>query len=264
MLRRETVLDHLKLRRFRQTLLCRAEVAVDRAPVAARIASLSVASPARALVADEARPGLVTFEAPGGASLTSDDERVVAALVRIGQAWPAAVSVAELSDDAGDPGAPAASGDVPGPQALGGAGGAGDSRTPAGAGDEHRPPARAALCEALLDGALRGVVWLHAHPPAVSAHAGERPHASALARLQARDGEPVTTLRHGTIRIGDELDRRVLALLDGTRDRAALRAQLAGSGGLDGEALAERLETILGRIAQHRAPHGLTTRRPMR
>ena len=167
----------------------------------------------------------MTFEAPGGARLTSDDERVVAALVRVGQAWPAAVSVADLLDDLADP------------------------NTPAGAGDEPGPPARVALCDALLDGALRGVVWLHAHPPAVSAHAGERPHASALARLQARDGEPVTTLRHGTIRVADELDRRVLALLDGTRDRTALHARLKGFGGLDDDALAERLEAILARIA---------------
>jgi SAM-dependent methyltransferase len=210
-LRREQILDYLKLRRFRQTLLCRAGVAVRRRPMAARIASLSAASPARALVADDERPGLVTFEAPGGASIASDDERVVAALVHLGQAWPAAVGVAELLDGATDP---------------------------------------AALCEALLDGAVRGVVWLHAEPPAVSARPGERPHASALARLQARDGEPVATLRHASIRVDDELDRRVLELLDGTRDREALRAELHGYDGLEGEALAERVETILERIAR--------------
>ena len=225
-LRREQILDYLKLRRFRQTLLCRADVALDRAPVAARIASLWVASPVRAIAADDERPGLVTFEAPGGASVTSGDERVVAALVRLGHEWPAAVSVAELLDEATDP---------PAPSAL---------------GDEPAAPARAALCDALLDAAVRGVVWLHAHPPAVSAHAGERPLASALARLQARDGEPVATLRHGSIRVDDELDRRVLALLDGTRDRAALRAQLEGFGGLRGDALAERLEAILERVAR--------------
>ena len=210
-LRRETVLDYLRLRRFRQTLLCRAELAVDRVPAAARIASLAAASPARALVADAERPGLVTFEAPGGARMSSDDERVVAALVRIGQAWPAAVRVADLIEEA---------------------------------------TAERALCEALLDGALRGVVWLHADPPALSPSPGERPCASALARLQARDGEPVVTLRHASIRVDDELDRRVLALLDGTRDRAALRAELAGFDGLDSDALAERIEVILDRTAR--------------
>jgi SAM-dependent methyltransferase/GNAT superfamily N-acetyltransferase len=228
LLRREQILDYLKLRRFRQTLLCRAAVALERAPVAARIAPLAAASPARAIVADDERPGLVTFEAPGGASITSDDERVVAALVRLGHAWPAAVSVEDLLGEAG-------------------------GQAPAAAGDDatgRQAQARAALYDALLDGALRGVVWLHAHPPAVSSRPGERPRASALARLQARDGEPVATLRHATIRVTDELDRRVLALLDGTRDRAALLAQLPGAGGPGGDALAERVELVLERIAR--------------
>jgi hypothetical protein len=115
--------------------------------------------------------------------------------------------------------------------------------------DARDPPAREALCDALVHGAIRGIVWPHAHPPALSMRAGERPCASALARLQARDGEPVATLRHNSIRIADELDRRVLWLLDGTRDRAALHARLAGFGGLSGDDVAERVEAVLERIA---------------
>ena len=188
--RREQVLDYLRLRRFRQTLLSAtgwSSIARRSRPGSRRWRS--VRPPAR-IVADDERPGLVTFEAPGGARVTSDDERVVAALVR----WVRR----------------------------------GRRRCASRTCSATRTDAQAALCDALLDGALRGVIWLHAHPPAVSAHAGERPHASALARLQARDREPVMTLRHASIRVDDELDRRVLALLDGTRDRAALRARLAG------------------------------------
>ena len=115
--------------------------------------------------------------------------------------------------------------------------------------DEPDPAARERLGEALVRGAIRGVVWPHAHPPALGGPASERPHASALARLQARDGEPVCTLRHNSIRIADELDKAVLALLDGTHDRAALLAQVDGIGGLSGGELAERVEAILARIA---------------
>ncbi len=212
-LRREQFLDYLKLRRFRQTLLCRAATNPAPLPSAERLASLSVASYARPLVADEERPGLVTFEVSGGARVSTEDERVVAALVRLAHAWPSAVAVADLLADAPDAGG------------------------------------RDALCDALLHGAIRGIVWPHAHPPALGAATAERPHASALARLQARDGEPVATLRHNSIRVADELDRRVLALLDGTRDRAALHAQLAGFGGLSADELAERVEAILERIA---------------
>jgi trans-aconitate methyltransferase len=212
-LRREQFLDYLKLRRFRQTLLCRAECKPAAQPIAERVAALSVASYARPQVADDERPGLVTFAVPGGAQIATDDERVVAALLRLAQAWPAAVRVAELLDG------------------------------------EPDPAALEALCDVLVHGAIRGVVWPHAHPPTISVRAGERPHASALARVQARDGEPVATLRHNSIRVGDALDRRVLALLDGTRDRAALHARLAGFGGLSGDELAERLEAVLERIA---------------
>jgi hypothetical protein len=212
-LRREQFLDYLKLRRFRQTLLCRAEAKPASMPIAARVASLSVASYARPQVADDERPGLVTFEVPGGAHISIEDERVVAALVLLAHAWPAAVSVGELLDD------------------------------------EPDPSAREALYDALVLAAIRGIVWPHAHPPALSVHAGERPRSSALARLQVREGEPVATLRHNSIAIAGELDRRVLALLDGTRDRAALHARLAGFGGLSGDELAERVEAVLERIA---------------
>jgi Predicted methyltransferase regulatory domain/Methyltransferase domain len=210
-LRREQVLDYLKLRRFRQTLLCHAAVRLDRAPRPERVAALHVSSPARAIVAGERR---ATFETPAGARLTTDDEHVVAALVRVGHAWPAALPVAELL------------------------------------GDERAPQARVALCEALALAAWRGVVQLHARPPGLRTIAGERPATSPLARLQARAGTTVATLRHGTVRIDDELDRAALALLDGTRDRAALRAALAGVAGIPGDELAERLEASLERIAR--------------
>jgi SAM-dependent methyltransferase len=213
-LRREQVLDYLKVRRFRQTLLCHAAVQLDRRPSAAGVASLSVASPAQAIVADEHRPDRVTFETPGGARLTAGDELIVAALVRVGHSWPAAVPVAGLL------------------------------------GDDPAPEARTTLCEALVHAAGRGVVQLHAHPPGLSASAGEHPRVSALARLQARAGTHVATLRHGTVRIDDELERRLVALLDGTRDRAALRAELEGFAGLGGDELAERLEARLERMAR--------------
>jgi hypothetical protein len=213
-LRREQVLDYLKLRRFRQTLLCRAAVGLDRTPRPERVASLWVSSSAQALVADGHRPGRVTFEAPGGARLTTGDEAVVAALVRVGHAWPAALPVADLL------------------------------------GDAPAREARAGLCEALAHAAARGVVQLHAQPPAVSARAGERPLVSALARLQAHAGTTVATLRHGTVRIEHDLDRAVLQLLDGTRDRTALRAELAGFAGVAGDELAERVEASLERIAR--------------
>jgi hypothetical protein len=73
-LRREQVVDYLKLRRFRQTLLCRAAATLDRTPRPERVASLWVSSSAQAHAAEQQRPGRVMSEAPGGARLTTGDE----------------------------------------------------------------------------------------------------------------------------------------------------------------------------------------------
>ena len=77
------------------------------------------------------------------------------------------------------------------------------------------------------------LVALHVHAPVYAAAAGERPRASALARLQARAAIDVTSLRHENVRMEEPAARLLLELLDGTRDRAALRADLAVAGGPD-------------------------------
>ena len=53
--RREQYLDFLKARMFRQTLLCRAEVAIDRAPRPAVVESLAFSTQSQ--VPRRARPG---------------------------------------------------------------------------------------------------------------------------------------------------------------------------------------------------------------
>jgi hypothetical protein len=85
---------------------------------------------------------------------------------------------------------------------------------------------RSAICGALLRSYAGNLVQLHAAPPVLTLEAGERPAASPLARHQARSGALVTNLRHTSVRIDDELGRRLVALLDGTRDRAGLLDEL--------------------------------------
>jgi SAM-dependent methyltransferase len=206
--RQEQVLDYLRLRRFRQTLLCRAEAQVDRMPRAAAIARFAVASPVRWTVEDGARPGRVTFWAPGGSRMTTENPVVAAVLQRAAECWPATIAVIDLV--------------------------AGDGR----------PPALPAVCAALLRlYATTNLVQLHVHPPLPATTAGERPLASPLARIQARDQPEVANLRHATVPLDDELNRRLLTLLDGTRDRAALAAELR----IDDH---DRLEAGLRRLAR--------------
>jgi hypothetical protein len=72
-----------------------------------------------------------------------------------------------------------------------------------------------------------------------STRSSKRPQASPLARLQVRDQDEIANLRHATVPVPDELAGRLLALLDGTRDRAALLAALPE---LDADRLEARLQ----------------------
>jgi hypothetical protein len=187
--RREQLMDFLKQRMFRQTLLCHAGRTVDRAPRRERLAALAAAGPIEHET--DTSTGRVTFTGSAGATLTTDHPLLVAALQRIGARWPAAAWLHELGSEQPAP-----------------------------------PEELAVLCEALLPCFQANLVRLHVHPPAAATAPGERPRASLLARLQARDREQITTLRHTTIRLEDELGWLVVVLLDGTRDRAALLAEL--------------------------------------
>jgi SAM-dependent methyltransferase len=202
--RAEQYLDFLKGRMFRQTLLCRSEVRVDRRPRPELLERLAFASPARGSADGDGR---VVFEAPGGATLTTEDESVAAAMEAAAQAWPAALWVRDADGD------------------------------------------RARLCDALLRAYAANAVQLHARPPRVARVAGERPVASRLARHQAARGDLVTNLRHRSVRLEDDLARRLVTLLDGTRDRAALADEMRPSAPGDVEAALERSLEGLARIA---------------
>jgi len=69
-----------------------------------------------------------------------------------------------------------------------------------------------------------------------------RSRVSALTRLEAAQGELLTTARHGGFRLDDDLGRRLIPLLDGTRDRAALLDALHADAALGREALERGIE----------------------
>jgi len=76
----------------------------------------------------------------------------------------------------------------------------------------------AVRAEALLNMYWAGAVALHAEPSTYVTTPGERPEASALARLQARSGTGrLVTLRHATVEFQDDFSREFIGGLDGTR-----------------------------------------------
>ena len=154
--------------------------------------------------------GRVTFVGAGGAHLTTVHPLVIGALQEVGDAWPAAAWIAQLAPDG----------------KLG------------------------TICDALLRCYAANLVRLHVHPPAVSTVAPARPQVSALARLEAAQGELLTTVRHTGIRFDDDLARRLVVLLDGSRDRAALLKDLAPNAAMGPDELAAELEHSLERLAR--------------
>ncbi len=87
-----------------------------------------------------------------------------------------------------------------------------------------------------------GIIELNA-TPGIAAVAGDKPCASPLVRYQAAQGQsPVTTLSHRAIEIEGEDARRMLTLLDGSRDREALREAM--------DCTQERLDTELRMLAR--------------
>ena len=211
--RREQYLDFLKARMFRQTLLCRAELAIDRTPRPEVIERLAVSTQAEPR--GEAGPdGAQAFEGPTGSTLTTDHPLVIEALKRAASAWPAALWVSDLL----------------GPQAT---------------ADD-----RGALCEALLRSYAANLVALHVHPPRLTTIPGDAPRATALARHQAHAGDTVTNLRQASVRIEDDLGRRLVTLLDGSRDRAALAAELRSFLADNGRPVPDDLAESLGRSLQ--------------
>lgn len=219
---REQYIDFVVNRMFRQTLLCRHDVALDRDLHARRLSGLSFAAPLgidRTVAGEEP-----TFVSRRGVSFQPGRARLTAALEAIAAAWPRAVTFEWL----------AANLDV---------------------------AARDLLGSELLEIHAAGVLDLHSHPPTPAAVPGSRPVASPLARRQAAAGlDRVTSLRHASVRLEDPLGAHLLSLLDGSRDRgdleAAIREYVAG-GGLAGTAvdpppgeLTDAIDAALARLAE--------------
>ena len=176
---REQYLDFAKCRRFRQTLLCRGDVPVDRSSGAARVESFRLGLRA---------PGLVG-EADAAQPLAPEEGAARGILDAIEAAAPNTLSIDEIAAR------------VPGVE-------------------------RGRLRELCFAAAQSGAAQLYLDAPDVGKTVGTHPLASPLARAQAQDGAPVTTLRHASVNLDDPLARRLLVLLDGTRDAASLTAAL--------------------------------------
>ena len=222
---REQCFDYLVCQMYRCSLFCR-EGAVLATPTdldglcGLRAASSTRPDPAPANLTD----GITaTFRASDGATLRIDDSAVKAALELLAGHWPASIGIDSLFRDARRRG-----------------------------GRTGRPTRleRREFTDFLVANHAAGFVDLHTWEPSMATVVGDRPVANALARIQIERGGRVTSLRHRPVDIDDPVAAAVLARLDGTRDRSALRA--GTSAALPDVAFTgDRIETALRGLAHH-------------
>ncbi len=186
----EQHLDFLRNTMSRRSLLCHPDVELDRTLRVASLQNLFVASNLHADAGSPDSAAAVTFRAPDGRSVATANPGFQAAMHYLSQQWPVAVRFDELGHVVA-------------------------------AGASHNGQWQ----EDLLNCIAAGVVELRQRVPACARHVSETPRATRLARYQAEQGGFIADLRHHARRL-DDLDRTLLAHLDGQHDVAALAKRL--------------------------------------
>ncbi|NJN84886.1 MAG: hypothetical protein HC802_23085 [Caldilineaceae bacterium] len=216
----EQYLDFLRNRMFRQTLLCRADAQVDRVLEPSRIVDLYVSSQAKpsSVQPDIQNVTIEQFKSNDGGVLTTDHPVTKAAMMILREHWPAAIGLEKLLELArGRLGRRADR--------------QGDRRNRRKQSESERNELnrdRLVLADNLLRAFAYStqLVKLSAFTPNFTTTVSRRPIASPVARTQAVDGAVVTSLQHDRVRLTD-VQRVLLPLLDGSRDRTALLDELA-------------------------------------
>jgi hypothetical protein len=146
------------------------------------------------------------FRSPRGIRLNASNPVAKAALLHLSEIWPQAVPFNQLLAVARARLAPA-------------------EASPIYSAERVAHEARG-VGEMLLRSFCADLVELHLCPPRFETRVSERPAASLVARFQAQFGRNVINLRHELITVDDEVTYRLLPLLDGQHDQAALLARL--------------------------------------
>jgi SAM-dependent methyltransferase/methyltransferase-like protein len=202
----EQFLDIVRGKTFRQTILCRQGVAVDRRIKPERLTRLFIASRA-APVADESGElpaDVEQFRSFDGATLSTDHPVSKAAMHYLVEIWPRALSFAELLAE-------------------------GRARAGRAAVSEQAQQADAQVLAANLLRAFAyspNLVTLRPCLTPLMPHLSARPLVDPLVRRQAERTNEVTNRYHERVQL-NPLCRALATLCDGTRDRDAIVAAIA-------------------------------------
>jgi methyltransferase-like protein/trans-aconitate methyltransferase len=207
---REQYQDFIEGHSFRRSLLCRDDVVLHRKlkqDCVRRFHLAAEAIPAETPV-DFRADGVTSFKIGREGGLSTGHRLSKAAMVLLGECWPATMRFPDLV---------AAAFDL--------------LRKSGAAIAEDREDDVDTLTNVLFRASCAGHVSLHLFPPRLTIKISERPRASRVARKQAETGSLITSLTHGTVSLDDVMVRRFLGLVDGTRTVDALVADLSASVG---------------------------------
>jgi methyltransferase-like protein/SAM-dependent methyltransferase len=199
---REQYKDFIRGSAFRQTLLCRKEIAlapdilIDRVPKL--YASCDAVPQANR---EESNPEMTMFVRPGGAELETSHPLICAALKFLWSKWPGAVSFETLLAAARE-------------------------LNPSPANTRSESDDGETLAVALTRTFRSGFLHMHIAPHQLTNLVSQYPCVSRLARFQLERGESATNQLHVAMNFPDALSRRLVQLADGTRDQKALEVEL--------------------------------------
>ncbi len=187
---------------FRETLLVHGNNTPNWQIRPERVARLHVASgavPAEGGTVDVSSDAGVKYRSPSGLTLSTARPLLKGAMQVLAEAWPATVPFTDLLAR---------------------------SRERCGSTETAEADARG-LSSGLVDSYLSSdLIEFHGAPVVALGVPSEKPVASGPARVRAEMNRPIPTRRHNLAHLTD-LERHLVPLLDGTRDRAALNAVLA-------------------------------------
>jgi methyltransferase-like protein len=205
---REQYFDFVDGRAFRKGLFCHHDVALQRtvAPQSVRDYYLTTSVAPAIEEIDPSDRAVVEFKSALGAVLRTDHRMSKAAIVTLAQAQPQAIAFADLVERA---------------------------RTLLGGAAPDLDGEMEAMTNVLFQAFRAGLVQLRREPARLTTAISERPQASPYARWQARTGPLVTNLVHSSVMLDDEVARRFVSLLDGTRDLKQLGVDLGAVAAAD-------------------------------
>jgi SAM-dependent methyltransferase len=183
-------LDFLAKRRFRETLLCRKPIALDRKPALERFQQLFAAS--RMKPADTQEDGVQRFDFPGSGSLTTNNPLAKTLLCHLSRLWPGSVRLSEIEVGA------------------------------------YPPNMVTDLLMRLVQS--KALELRISPPILVSSVTDRPVVSALARAQIARGYPMVTNQRHQDVELNNELSRKLLSLSDGSRDRDVLIRDLVAYG----------------------------------